>query len=122
MDNPDKDLTINQIMFWSHQTAKNKGFRNLAEPRPITEDILLMHSELSEALEAYRSSEGIEWLHALEECESGEKPEGVFVELADTLIRICETCYHYEIDFEKVIRLKMAYNRTRELKHGGKKI
>ena len=52
----------------------------------------------------------------------GEKPEGVFVELADTLIRICETCYHYEIDFEKIIRLKMAYNRTRELKHGGKKI
>ena len=122
MDNPDKDLTINQIMFWSSETAKNKGFRNLAQPRPITEDILLMHSELSEALEAYRNAKGIEWLDAPGDCFADEKPEGVFVELADTLIRICETCDHYEIDLEKIIRLKMAYNRTREFKHGGKKI
>jgi len=42
-------------------------------------------------------------------------PENV---IADTLIRIFDTCAHYGIDLEQAIDLKMKYNEGREFKHG----
>lgn len=48
------------------------------------------------------------------------KPEGFPYEVADLLIRIFDTCEEYGIDIEPFIDRKMAYNETRELRHGGK--
>ena len=49
------------------------------------------------------------------------KPEGVPSELADTVIRIFDFCYTEKIDLGAIIEEKLAYNRTREQMHGGKK-
>ena len=53
------------------------------------------------------------------QCEYG-KPEGIPIELADAIIRICDTCGQYGIDLDRAIRLKMEYNKTRPYKHGKK--
>ena len=74
-----------------------------------------MHSELSETLEAYREYADVRYID-----QSSDKPEGVPIELADCIIRILDTCAHYGIDIEKAIELKMAYNKTRTYRHGGK--
>lgn len=74
--------------------------------------IALLHSEVSEALEAFR-----EW--KLRDATEG-KPEGVGSELADVLIRLLDMCDVYSIDLEQEYRRKMAYNATRPYQHGGK--
>ena len=50
------------------------------------------------------------------------KPEGIPSELADIVIRVFDICGYYEIDLEAAIKEKMEYNKTRQFKHGGKKI
>jgi NTP pyrophosphatase (non-canonical NTP hydrolase) len=74
--------------------------------------IALLHSELSEALEAYRDN-GTE--DATEVCYGNHlpKPEGVGSEFADVFIRLLDTCDIYGIDLEVEFRRKLAYNRTR---------
>jgi hypothetical protein len=49
------------------------------------------------------------------------KPEGVPSELADTVIRIFDFCFTENIDLGAIIEEKLAYNKTREQMHGGKK-
>lgn len=67
--------------------------------------IALMHSELSEALEALRKGD---------EANLAE-------ELADVVIRIMDYCGHRGIDLENAILVKMAINKNRPYKHGGKR-
>lgn len=50
------------------------------------------------------------------------KPIGIAVELADVLIRIADTCGRYNIPLEEALKLKLAYNKTRPHRHGGKKL
>ncbi len=78
------------------------------------EDIALMHSELSEALEDIRKSR---WETSYEE--SG-KPCGVPSELADVVIRLMHFCGKNGINLGKIVLEKMLYNESRPFKHGGK--
>lgn len=99
----------------SHEISTSKGWWD--EEPTFGEIIALIHSELSEALEDYRSGKDI-----TEIWYEDKKPCGIPIELADAVIRIFDACGHYGIDLEKAIGEKMNYNLTRPYRHGGKKI
>lgn len=96
--------------------------------------IALLHSELSEALEAYRDHRLADATEIYEcppqgcyevaDCANGHnplnKPEGVGSEFADVLIRLLDTCDVYGIDLAAEYRRKIAYNATRSYQHGGR--
>lgn len=52
--------------------------------------------------------------------DSFHKAEGEAIELADAVIRIMDYFGHKGWDFEKIVRLKFEYNKTRSHRHGGK--
>lgn len=105
-------MSLNQLAQDAHQLAKEKGWYDTE--RTFPELIALCHSELSEALEEYRSGDLIAGLYM------DEKPEGVAIELADLIIRVADMAGFYGIDLDKAVAVKMAYNRTRPYRHGNK--
>lgn len=48
------------------------------------------------------------------------KPEGIPSEMADILIRLLDTAGRYGVNLDSAVREKLAYNRTRGHRHGGK--
>lgn len=103
-----------------HATAKSKGWW---EPpvRTFGDQIALMHSELSEALEEFRRW-GLDESKLMYYSANTMKPEGIAAEFADVLIRIFDTCGYYGIPLEEALEAKMEYNKTRSHKHGNKVI
>lgn len=87
-----------------HENAKEKGWWD--KPRDIPELLCLVHSEVSEALEAYRNFD-------TEEFER---------ELADIVIRVFDMAVALNIDIQQAVVDKHLYNTTRSFKHGGKRI
>lgn len=108
-------MTIAELMTESFDCSEAKGWHDV--PRSLAEDIALAHSELSEALEAHRDGDKMDEISFV-----NGKPEGVAVELADVLIRLADTCKRFNIPLEMALHVKMAYNRTRSYRHGGKKL
>ncbi len=53
---------------------------------------------------------------------AGAKPEGIPSELADVVIRVAHFCGANGIDLAAAVREKVAFNKTRPFKHGGKKL
>ena len=89
-----------------HELAIRKGWWN--KRREVPELLCLIHSEVSEALEAYRNH--------IPEGEKGCLSE----ELADAVIRIFDMAEAMDIDIVKAVEKKHEYNKTREFRHGGK--
>ena len=109
-------MNIKALIEESHSIAVEKGWWD-SPKREIPELLALIHSEVSEALEAYRIGEvDVMWY-----TDDG-KPEGVVVELADTVIRIADLCGEFGLDLEGALTEKMAYNRTRPRRHGNKRV
>lgn len=111
--------TISKLMEEAHQTAIEKGWwgEDGKDNRNFPEQIALMHSELSEVLEEYRKGKSIDDIYYNID---SPKPEGIPIEFADLFIRVFDTCARYNIDLEKALEIKLAYNKTRPHKHGGK--
>lgn len=103
-------MRINSLVRMAYENAAKHGFRH----SNFAEAIALIHSELSEALEEDRKGAPMVYYAA------NGKPEGVAVELADAVIRICDLCGYLKIDLEKVIAEKMEYNAGRPHLHGKK--
>lgn len=123
-------MTINELCEKAHSAAVAKGWyeRN----RELPEFLMLIVSELSEAMEADRKGDwaepkDAEWYLAKDLTDA--KVRGGFEmsvkdmvqdELADTFIRLADLCGHYGIDIESYILAKMRYNETRPQMHGKK--
>ena len=109
-----------------HQNSKNKGFWSGPENDNIPTKLSLIHSEVSEWLEAYRKGnppcdkeitvidpkhpDGVRRITAEEE------------EAADVFIRLADLCGRQGIDLARVVLAKMSYNSTRPHMHGGKRV
>lgn len=95
--------------------------------RTFGDDIALLHTEVSEAFEAYRVNGNCEdqtlYTFPPGETESVPgKPEGVGSEFADVLVRLLDSCERHGINLEAEFVRKMAYNETRGYRHGGKHV
>lgn len=117
-------LGLNELAESIHKDNVDRGFYD--EPRETGTMLMLIVSELSEALEAYRKDKFVDKNDLEGEFDKDkfkEKVKDTFEdEIADALIRILDMCGHMDIDIAKHVYQKLLYNRTRGYKHGGKKI
>lgn len=112
-------MEINDMAVDIHEVAKLKGFWDNAtitfkdpvtgdvegrvkNPSIIGEKLALVHSEVSEALEANRDGNGPLFAE----------------ELADVVIRVLDLAEHEGIDMEREITTKMRKNADRPRLHG----
>lgn len=108
---------LNELKRWATMVANSKSWKivwdryDMVSSVPIPyeqtnltvgEALSLCHSELSEALEAYRDNDR----------------EHFAEEIADEFIRLLHLCGDLDIDIVKSINEKMLKNQQRPVKHG----
>ena len=93
-----------------HHTAKTKGFWEDGVERNNGEMLCLIHSEISEALEALR--------HGNPPDDKVPEFTGAETELADAVIRIMDLAHARGWRVAQAIEAKMKFNNTRAYKHG----
>ena len=107
--------TIEDLCRRSHEMSRSKGWYDGHEKdqRPISLITLLAQSELIEALEEYRANRKLDEIYYSAKGSAiqpeGEpkgdeiaewKPEGILVELADCIIRLCQRAGSEEVDMQ----------------------
>ena len=106
-------MNLNDLGNEVHATACEKGFYDHQDvwadeegfgknPSLAAEKLCLLHSEISEILEALRDGDEE---HEVEEC-------------ADVLIRLVDYCCWRSFDLDGAVEAKMAKNRDRPAMHG----
>lgn len=120
---------INELAKQIHENNKAKGFYE--DKKNIGEMLCLIHSEVSEALEADRKNNyaNVKCFEVFNDFSRPKHDAFSFEsnikntfedELADIMIRVMDLAAFKGIDLEKHIALKMRYNYLREYKHGKK--
>jgi len=116
-------LTINKLVIDSNRLSREKGWWK--KDRNIASKLMLIVSEIAEALEEFRrlSADGnLSTVYYSQASDSSlPKPEGFGVELADAMIRIADLAGHLNINLESAILEKHKFNESREYLHGGKR-
>lgn len=107
---PGYAFTFDQYARDIHEWAKGKGFWGEGQDN-IGQKIALMHSELSEALEALRTT-------PKSPEESQARLDNFVEEFADCIIRILDTCGCLQLPIGEAIVKKMIKNEGRPHKHG----
>ncbi len=95
-------MEIKEIAEEIHENFKKKGFWD--DTRPIPETLMLITTEVSEAMAAFRAKD----------------QDNFREELADIVIRVFDAAEGYGIDIENEIIKKHEFNKSRPHKHGGK--
>jgi NTP pyrophosphatase (non-canonical NTP hydrolase) len=119
------DMTLNQLAAEVHALAKAKGWHtdDGNEDAFVQRMCNNLHDEVSELHEAWRNNRlrencdktvdmrdsGIDSLTCLEE------------ELADIIIRTLDDAGRLGVDIGRAVALKHAFNKTRPIRHGGKR-
>lgn len=111
-------VTIASLQAMIGAWAKRKGWTATHEETPTK--LMLMVSELSEALEEFRKGLSADVVYYHEDGNGMMKPEGIGMELADCVIRILHYADDAGIDMGELILEKMAYNEKRPHRHGNK--
>lgn len=93
-------MEIKDYVNAAHDNAVDKGFYE--GEKSIPQSLALIHSEVSEALEADRKGD----------------PDNFAEELADICIRVFDLAGWQQIDLQDAIEYKMAKNKERPRKHG----
>jgi len=111
-----------------HRNNVEKGFWDNERNVNVGEMLMLVNTELCEALEAHRKNhfadyEGFKDLLLQNQDFGNEafsmKMKNTFEdEIADSIIRLLDLSAGLNIDIERHINLKLAYNKTRPYKHG----
>ena len=127
-----KMKSLNQLRDEIHANAKEKGFYD--NPREVGTLLMLVVTEVAEALEADRTGDFCDF-SKYEECKkemdvgirtSEEIEKYAFEkyikntfedELADVIIRTLDICGYLNIDIERSVLAKIKYNKTRDKLH-----
>lgn len=94
-------VTLKELSDRVLEQAKAKGFGTTPEEVNVAEKIALIHSEITEAYEAYRHKK----LNG---------PDGFTEEMGDAVQRILHLCAVLKVDIEGAILDKLDYNKGRE--------
>ena len=107
---------IDELKKVIYANAEAKGFWDFEKVTGISLGVViatklaLVHSELSEALEAIRTKK------TTDDKLPGFDP--LTVEIADTIIRLLDICGRYNLDIAEAILTKHGFNTARERLHG----
>ena len=96
----DVNLTLKEWGQKCHAVAKEKGFWD--KERNVGEALMLIVTELAEAMEAHRKQDDANFRE----------------ELADTFIRLFDLCEGLGVDIQAEIIKKSEANKNRPYKHG----
>jgi NTP pyrophosphatase (non-canonical NTP hydrolase) len=100
LQNEIQGKSLKELSTLCHKVAREKGFWD--EERNLGEALMLVVTELAEAMESYRRRDDANFRE----------------ELADTFIRLLDLCGGLKIDIESEIAKKYEKNKTRPYKHG----
>lgn len=101
-----KKLYIDEWQEYVGKINTEKGFRHENSTMDFWRAVALIHTELSELAEDFYVN--------------GEITDNGREELADVAIRVLDFADRFNIDLEKEMIEKMAYNETRPYRHGKK--
>ncbi len=109
-------MTIQELQDRAWKTNEEHGFHLSADDNNFVAKMMLVVTELAEAVE--------EWRNHKPSVYSGKdgKPEGVGIEIADAVIRLADICGMERINLQQCLDTKMAFNNDRPYRHGGKRI
>ena len=123
-------MNLNKLSEDIYAANKAKGFWD--QERNVGETLMLVVTELAEAMEVHRKTGDIRLNSAAMETVSGVSEDlfpSTFVmlakdtfgdEIADALIRLFDLAGGFGIDLDFHVSQKLRYNATREHKHGKK--